>query len=103
MHDLVFSKCSQLGAVTLKTHNFGGHFVWVGDMLRDAEGNLYIVWDNKLARSIDDGDTWTDEVEFNESIDYVKQPSLAMDKDSIFYLVWNDQNSIYLSTIITRQ
>lgn len=99
-----FFKGSELGDVTLKTHQFiGTSFVWVGDMIKDAEGNLYIVWENKMTRSIDDGDTWTDEVEFNDAYAYVKQPSVVMDKDSIFYLVWNGQNEIYLSTIVTRQ
>lgn len=71
------------------------------DMIMDNMGNLYIVMGDRMIRSIDDGENWS-EPAFFTSATGADNAILAEDPSGVIYIVWNDKDSILLSTITNR-
>ncbi|NIM13273.1 MAG: hypothetical protein GTO45_14270 [Candidatus Aminicenantes bacterium] len=97
MYKLTFYKGSEFGNTTLMRFEIQDHYS-AADMVMDAYGNLYIAWDNKMIRSIDDGENWT-ETAFFSSLENAYSPSLAMDNHSVIYVCWCEDNTIYFTTV----
>jgi hypothetical protein len=97
MYKLTFYKGSEFGNTTLKRFEIQDHYS-AADMVMDAYGNLYIAWDNKMIRSIDDGENWTETAAFS-SLENAYSPSLAIDNHSIIYVCWSEENTVYFTTV----
>jgi hypothetical protein len=95
---LDFFKGSDLGAVKIRSVLFEDFSVGFSDMIMDGWGNLYIAMNGQMVRSIDDGENWSEASLYTEDAQ-AGNARLAIDKDSVIYVVWSDRSGIYLSTI----
>ncbi|MCP4218569.1 MAG: hypothetical protein GY765_28300 [bacterium] len=102
MYHLEYSAHSNFGTVLEYSHRPDEDYSYGADMAMDAGGNLYILWENKMIRSINAGITWTDPSEFAVMPEsgYFSDHRLAVhdDQDPAFYMVWSHDNQIYFET-----
>jgi hypothetical protein len=95
---LAFFKGSDLGTVKIRYVLFENFRAGDSDMIMDGWGNLYIAMKGQMVRSIDDGENWSEAALYTEDV-RAENARLAIDNDSVIYVVWNDESGIYLSTI----